>query len=102
MTNLATAARTIDVQKLSERLPVRGTGDEVDDVAKAFNETLGRLENSVEQMKQFTASISHELRTPLTTLRGEAEVALLEAVRRRIQARAQQPAGGIRQAYPHD
>jgi heavy metal sensor kinase len=79
MTNLATAARKIDVQKLSERLPVRGTGDEVDDVAKAFNETLGRLENSVEQMKQFTASISHELRTPLTTLRGEAEVALLEA-----------------------
>jgi signal transduction histidine kinase len=60
-------------------LPVRGPGDEVDDVAKAFNETLGRLENSVEQMKQFTASISHELRTPLTTLRGEAEVALLEA-----------------------
>ena len=31
------------------------------------------------QMKQFTASISHELRTPLTALRGEAEVALLEA-----------------------
>ena len=79
MANLATAARKIDVHKLSERLPVRGTGDEVDDVAKAFNETLGRLENSVERMKQFTASISHELRTPLTTLRGEAEVALLEA-----------------------
>ena len=79
MTNLAIAARKIDVQQLSERLPVRGTGDEVDDVAKAFNETLGRLENSVDQMKQFTASISHELRTPLTAMRGEAEVALLEA-----------------------
>ncbi len=79
MTNLAMAARKIDVGQLSERLPVRGTGDEVDDVAKAFNETLGRLESSVEQMKQFTASISHELRTPLTALRGEAEVALLKA-----------------------
>jgi signal transduction histidine kinase len=79
MTNLAIAARNIDVQQLNERLPVRGTGDEVDDVAMAFNETLGRLETSVEQMKQFTASISHELRTPLTALRGEAEVALLEA-----------------------
>jgi heavy metal sensor kinase len=79
MMNLAIAARKIDVQQLNERLPVRGIGDEVDDVAKAFNETLGRLENSVEQMKQFTASISHELRTPLTALRGEAEVALLEA-----------------------
>ena len=30
-------------------------------------------------MTVFTASISHELRTPLTTLRGEAEIALLEA-----------------------
>jgi heavy metal sensor kinase len=78
MTNLAIAARKIDVQQLCDRLPVRGTNDEVDDVAKAFNETLGRLENSVGQMKQFTASISHELRTPLTALRGEAEVALLE------------------------
>jgi heavy metal sensor kinase len=79
MTNLAAAARRIDVQQLNERLPVRGTDDEVDDLAKAFNETLGRLEDSVDQMKQFTASISHELRTPLTALRGEAEVALLEA-----------------------
>ncbi len=79
MMNLAIAARKIDVRRLNERLPVRGTGDEVDDVAQAFNDTLGRLENSVEQMKQFTASISHELRTPLTALRGEAEVALIEA-----------------------
>ena len=79
MKNLAAAARNIDIEQLQQRLPVRGTGDEVDDVAQAFNGTLARLENSVEQMKQFTASISHELRTPLTALRGEAEVALLEA-----------------------
>ena len=79
MKNLAAAARNIDIEQLQQRLPVRGTGDEVDDLAQAFNGTLARLENSVEQMKQFTASISHELRTPLTALRGEAEVALLEA-----------------------
>jgi len=79
MKDLAVAARKIDIQQLQQRLPVRGAGDEVDDVARAFNDTLARLENSVDQMKQFTASISHELRTPLTALRGEAEVALLEA-----------------------
>ena len=79
MKSLATAARQIDIEQLQERLPTRGAGDEVDEVAQAFNETLARLENSVGQMKQFTASISHELRTPLTTLRGEAEIALLEA-----------------------
>jgi heavy metal sensor kinase len=79
MRNLADAARQIDIEQLQQRLPTRGTNDEVDEVAQAFNETLERLENSVGQMQQFTASISHELRTPLTTLRGEAEIALLEA-----------------------
>jgi len=79
MKELAIEARSINIQELQRRLPIRGVGDEVDDVAQAFNDTLSRLEYSVEQMKQFTASISHELRTPLTALRGEAEVALLEA-----------------------
>jgi signal transduction histidine kinase len=37
------------------------------------------LEKAVGEMKQFTASISHELRTPLAVLRGEAEVALMQA-----------------------
>ena len=79
MKSLAVAARHIDIKQLQERLPTRGAGDEVDEVAQAFNETLARLENSVGQMKQFTASISHELRTPLTALRGEAEIALLQS-----------------------
>jgi heavy metal sensor kinase len=79
MKELAAAARKIDIEQLQQRLPLRGAGDEVDELAQSFNETLSRLENSVGQMKQFTASISHELRTPLTALRGEAEVALLEA-----------------------
>jgi heavy metal sensor kinase len=78
MKELAAAAREIDVDKLQQRLPLRGAGDEVDELAQSFNETLGRLEDSVGQMRQFTASISHELRTPLTVLRGETEVALLE------------------------
>jgi heavy metal sensor kinase len=78
MRELAAAARGIDVDKLQQRLPLRGTGDEVDELAQSFNETLARLEDSVAQMRQFTASISHELRTPLTVLRGETEVALLE------------------------
>jgi heavy metal sensor kinase len=78
MKELAVAARQINVDRLQQRLPLRGTGDEVDELAQSFNETLARLENSVGEMRQFTASISHELRTPLTVLRGETEVALLE------------------------
>ena len=75
---LAAAAREIEISGLHRRLPTRGTGDEIDRLSDAFNETLAKLQASVEQMKQFTAAISHELRTPLTALRGQAEVALLE------------------------
>jgi two-component system OmpR family sensor kinase len=76
---LAAASREIGVSDLNRRLPVRGSGDELDHLANAFNETFARLERAVDEMKQFTASISHELRTPLSILRGEAELALMQA-----------------------
>lgn len=76
---LGKAAGEIAVTSLDRRLPVRGTNDELDQLAGKFNDTLARLEKAVGEMKQFTASISHELRTPLAVLRGEAEVALMEA-----------------------
>ncbi|HYR42645.1 MAG TPA: heavy metal sensor histidine kinase [Terriglobia bacterium] len=76
---LGKAAGEIAVSSLDRRLPVRGTNDELDQLAAKFNDTLARLENAVGEMKQFTASISHELRTPLAVLRGEAEVALMQA-----------------------
>jgi two-component system heavy metal sensor histidine kinase CusS len=42
---------------------------------------IGRLENSFQQMRQFTTDVSHELRTPITAVRGQLEVALLTARR---------------------
>ncbi|HEY2384815.1 MAG TPA: ATP-binding protein [Terriglobia bacterium] len=76
---LGRAAGEIGVSQLHQRLPVRGTGDELDYLAIQFNGTFARLEKAVEEMKQFTASISHEFRTPLAVLRGEAEIALMES-----------------------
>ncbi len=75
---LGKAAGEIAVSSLDRRLPVRGTNDELDQLAMQFNQTLERLEKAVDEMKQFTASISHELRTPLAILRGEAEIALMQ------------------------
>ena len=37
---------------------------------------FGRLEESFEQMRRFTADVSHELRTPLTAIRSVGEVGL--------------------------
>jgi len=76
---LGKAAGEIAVSRLDRRLPLRGTDDELDQLAAQFNDTLARLETTLEEMKQFTASISHELRTPLAVLRGEAEIALMQA-----------------------
>ena len=66
----------IDISNLRARLPIRGAGDELDNVAAAFNQSLARLERSVKDMRQFSAAVAHEVRTPLAILRGEAEMAL--------------------------
>jgi heavy metal sensor kinase len=79
LARLASASRDIDIADLSRRLPVRGAGDELDRLADAFNETLTRLAQAVGDMKQFSAALAHELRTPLAAMRGEAELALLQA-----------------------
>jgi heavy metal sensor kinase len=76
--DLGAAASKIGITCLDRRLPVRGSGDEVDRMAMTFNRVFERLEQAVSEMKDFTAGISHELRTPLTALRGESEVALSE------------------------
>jgi heavy metal sensor kinase len=76
---LARTTRTIDIGDLARRLPVPGTGDELDFVAHAFNDTLARLERAVGEMRQWSAALAHELRTPLTALRGEIETAMLQS-----------------------
>lgn len=68
-------ARTISISNISERIPVSGTGDELQRLADTCNAMLDRLESSVNQVKRFTADASHELRGPLTFTRTVAEIA---------------------------
>src|SRR5688572_27202097 len=69
-------AQTITAERLGDRLPVANPENEMGRLATVFNETLGRLESSFDQMRRFTADVSHELRTPLTAIRSVGEVGL--------------------------
>jgi heavy metal sensor kinase len=73
---MARRAHEISADRLGARIDVENPHDELGLLAKAFNETLARLERSFEQLKRFTSDASHELRTPLTAIRSVGEVAL--------------------------
>lgn len=73
---MAQKADEITADRLNERLPIENPDDEFGRLATVFNRTLGRLQDSFERLRRFTADASHELRTPLTALRSVGEVAL--------------------------
>jgi len=76
---VAQAAQRISGSNLSLRIPSRDAHDELDYLIETFNRMIARLENSFNQMRQFSTDVSHELRTPITAIRGQLEVALFTA-----------------------
>lgn len=72
----ATARHVIDSGDLSQRVPVRGSGDELDEVASLVNEMLEHNQRLVTGMREALDNVAHDLRTPLTRVRGTAELAL--------------------------
>jgi signal transduction histidine kinase len=61
---------------LAARLPLAGTGDELDRLAATLNGLLDRLATHLDRQRAFVANAAHELRSPLAALRTSAEVAL--------------------------
>jgi heavy metal sensor kinase len=68
----------IDGRRLSERVEVPPTGDEIAALATTMNEMLDKLEHSNNSHRAFFSDASHELRSPLSTLVTTAEVASLD------------------------
>ncbi|MDP9842031.1 signal transduction histidine kinase [Streptosporangium lutulentum] len=67
----------ITVSDLSLRVPMPPGDDEFALLARTANQTLERLQEAVEQQRQFASTTSHELRTPIAGLRTQLEEALL-------------------------
>ena len=78
-TPVADMLRTADQLKptrLGDRLPVRGTQDELDRLAITINRLLDQVAGHVERQQQFVADAAHELRGPLAAMQSSLEVAI--------------------------
>jgi two-component system, OmpR family, heavy metal sensor histidine kinase CusS len=73
---MATATKKVQASQLDQRLGHGRWPSELTALAEAFDQMLGRLEQSFDRLSRFSADLAHELRTPIQNLRGEAEVAL--------------------------
>ncbi len=76
LAEMNTTARRISGTNLEERIPTRGSGDELDELAATLNDMIARIGRSVERMRRFSGNAAHELRTPLNALRSRLEVTL--------------------------
>jgi two-component system, OmpR family, sensor kinase len=77
--DVTSAASEVTIRDLGRRVPVPGSGDEVQELAEGFNRMLDRLQDGFEEQRVFLNDVSHELRTPLTIVRGNLELLSLES-----------------------
>lgn len=66
-------ARRVMAGSLTERIPLRGTGDDFDELAGTLNQMLERIEEALEAVRRVSDNVAHELRTPLARLHADLD-----------------------------
>ncbi len=61
---------------LTGRMPVSGSGDELDRLSISLNDMLSQIEKLMQGMREVSSNVAHDLRTPLTRLKARIEAAL--------------------------
>jgi signal transduction histidine kinase len=69
---LTQATHNLASGQLGQEVTVR-SGDEIGELAAAFNQMSRELARAIQVRRQMTADIAHELRTPLTVIAGYIE-----------------------------
>jgi len=70
------ASRSIMGGNMQGRMPVSGSGDELDRLAQSLNEMLDRIERLMAGMQEVSSNVAHDLKTPLTRIKARLEGAL--------------------------
>lgn len=76
VTDITQTAERLRPAHLNERLPIRGTGDELDQLSRTINQFLDRIAEYLAKKREFVANAAHELRSPLAAIRSSVDVAL--------------------------
>ncbi len=74
---MAEVADSIAGGDLAQRVPISGTGDAFDGLARQINRMLDRIAALMEELRLLTDSLAHDLRSPIGRLRARVEAALV-------------------------
>ncbi len=69
-------SRNIMEGDLAQRMPIKGTNDELDRLSISLNEMLEQIERLMVGMREVTSNVAHDLKTPLTRMRARVDAAL--------------------------
>jgi signal transduction histidine kinase len=76
---IARTAEAIIGGDLGRRMPMRGTGDDLDRLASTLNRMLDRIGLLMESLRQISSDVAHDLRNPLSRLYQRLEDARARA-----------------------
>lgn len=74
--NLIRLTERLRPSRMEERIPLRGVGDELDQLAYKINQFLDQIAEYIRRNRDFLANAAHELRSPLTAILSSVEVTL--------------------------
>jgi signal transduction histidine kinase len=72
----ATTLSKVSHGDIANRVPLTGSGDDLDKVAAQINATLAHLQKLIENVNQASSDIAHDLKKPIGRLRRRLEEAL--------------------------
>lgn len=76
ISKIITTTSRLHPKNLDERLPLLGTGDDLDQLSSTINGMLDRIAAYIDSNRDFIANAAHELRSPLAAIRSSVDVAL--------------------------